>query len=31
MKSLLSPRDYVLDAVLRAQGILADYIEPGES
>lgn len=29
MKSHLSPQDHVLDAMLRAQGILADYIEPG--
>jgi len=25
----MTPQDHVLDAVLRAQGILADYIEPG--
>jgi hypothetical protein len=25
----MNPQDHVLDAVLRAQGILADYIEPG--
>lgn len=25
----MTPQDQVLDAVLRAQGILADYIEPG--
>lgn len=25
----MTPQDHVLDAVLRAQGILADYVEPG--
>jgi hypothetical protein len=25
----MTPQDHILDAVLRAQGILADYIEPG--
>jgi len=25
----MTSQEYVLDAVLRAQGVLADYIEPG--